>query len=571
VAKRRVNYGPLDPAMSRDLFIRGALVDGEFNTRAAFFEHNRKLIEEVEDLEHKSRRRDILVESHQLYQFYNENVPEGIFSGANFEKWYKQASKDNPKLLFLTKERLMQRDGDEITEEAFPNSLMVQGVPLLVSYHFEPGHEADGMTVEIPVEVLNQFQPHQFDWLAPGLIRNKLIALMRGLPKVLRKRFVPIPDFAQAAAEALVPEDRPLVETLGAYLHRIGGEPVPPVSWDTDSLEPHLKMRFHVLDEDGKTLGHGRDLVALQQQWEHEARERFNTLPKDEWEQDGLKDWAFDELPDMVELTRQGLTFQAYPALVDKQDSVSLRLFNEASEAARYHRQGLRRLFLLSAAGLLKKARRQSPIDQTMCLRYVAVDGPDALKDDFLSAVADAVFLAEPWPKTHTEFEARHALAKTELFKVASAQADVLSQVLDIHHHIGKNLKSRISPVMLGVYKDIQAHIQALIYPGFLRDVSFEQLAHYPRYLKAATIRFERLENDPKKDARKAAEVEPLWDAWRQRYTQQREEGWVDPRVEEFRWLLEELRVSLFAQELKTTQPVSTSKLEKMWKNLIRN
>ncbi|MCP4699206.1 MAG: ATP-dependent RNA helicase HrpA [Gammaproteobacteria bacterium] len=568
VVRRKVNYGPIDPKTSRELFIRAALVAGEYHTKADFYQHNHTLIKEIETLEHKSRRPDILADENELYEFYAARIPENIYSGVAFEKWRTREERKTPRLLFLTRETLMRHAGAEVTAQAFPDSLSVKGMALALQYHFEPSHPQDGITVQIPVQILNQLAPSRFDWLTPGLLKEKLIALMRGLPKSLRKNFVPIPDVAQTAYEMLMPGEVPLTEALGNYLHRISGIIIPADAWRMEDLPAHLRMNYRLVDEQDKPLGMSRDLRVLQQQWSEQAHARFQQLPGHPLERDHLKTWDFGDLPAKVTLDGQSIKLEGFPALVDKHEYADLKIFDNEKKAQRQHRAGLRRLFLLCAVPALKKLRRQLPVTHTMCLQYATVDRCESLKEDFLFALADAVFLVNPLPVTQQAFEQRLKQGSLKIAAEAGPQAEVLKEALAGYHEVAKQFKGVFPLGKLKTIKEIQAHTARLVYPGFLRETPFERMKHLPRYLKAVRYRLERLDHKPEMDARLAAEIAPLWRAYLQRGEQQRKAGIQDPRLDEFRWMLEELRVSLFAQTLRTPYPVSVKRVEKAWSEL---
>jgi ATP-dependent helicase HrpA len=585
VVKRKVNYGPIDPVLSRQIFIRSALVEGDYESDAEFFKHNRKLIEQVEELEHKARRLDILVDEQTLYEFYETRVPEGIYSGAQFETWRKQVEPKEPKLLFLTREEIMRQRGEGITRQAFPDFFQIQGARLKLEYHFEPGVDADGVTLNLPVQMLNQLSPARCEWLVPGLLHEKIVALMRGLPKQVRKQFVPLPDFAQAALEALEPGDLPLGEALGHYLHRISGVAVPPDAWDAAKLPAHLRMNFRLQDERGQVLAMGRDLAVLQAQWHDQAQERFARLPKHGLEREHLTDWDFGELPEEVKVKLKGLSLPGYPALVDTGQDTALHVFSDKSEALRAHRAGLRRLFALQAAPTLKQLRRQAGLSRELILYYAALGKPEDLKDDLAEALVDEIFLASPWPHNRAEFTQRLEQGRAMLFPQAAERLAVLEGVMRDYHALKRDFPvlADFDPSQVRELKDlarlqtsnmayreavedIRAHLGQLVYPGFARHAPFAQLKHFPRYLKAIRLRLERLKQAPGKDAQRAAEFAPLWQA----YCRRREAvSAPDQALENFRWLLEELRVSLFAQELKTAVPVSVARAEKAWKDVI--
>ncbi|WP_216092869.1 ATP-dependent RNA helicase HrpA [Candidatus Marithrix sp. Canyon 246] len=560
IAKRKINYGPIDPKYSREIFIRGALVEAEYNTRAAFFKHNQELIADIERLEHKSRRQDILVDSEDVYAFYNKHIPEGIYNGKAFETWLAKAN--NPKLLFLTREDLMQHTADNITAHVFPDYIHINSMTLPLNYHFEPKHEKDGVTVTIPLALLNQLNPAFFEWLVPGLLEEKIIALLRSLPKQLRKSFVPVPDVAKDAVDELkLPTvsfreggsyleypKQSLIEALTRYCHRRLGKPVEQNIWNLETLPTHLLMNFQIVEN--AEVAMGRDLVELQQKWGTHATENSQQQIADTsgLERDKLTKWDFGDLPEQVTLPLEGITVQGYPTLIDQETHVALRVLDNPNKAKQEFSNGLRRLFMLNLP--TKKLQRQMPIDHKLCLQYMKIGkNCEQFKQDMLITIIDSLFLTEPLARTSTEFEQRLVTGKSKVMQLASEYAQHLEKVLEEYHQLTQKLNKSKHPSTT----EIKQHLKHLIYDGFIKDIPLSQLKHIPRYLKAIQIRLTRLEHDPQKDARKAAEIDNLW----KKYIK-------SPKVE-VKWMLEELRVSLFAPELKTAYPVSVQRVERMF------
>ncbi|MDY6991387.1 MAG: ATP-dependent RNA helicase HrpA, partial [Pseudomonadota bacterium] len=569
VAKRKINYGPIDPQVARSIFIRQALVEGDYQSNAAFLKHNQALIQEIEHLEHKARRQDILIDDEQMYQFYDARIPEAIYNGKSFEHWRLQAERHDPQILFLSRDELMRQSAANITPHAFPDHIVINEVVLTLSYQFEPGREDDGVSVDLPLALLNQLSPQPFEWLVPGLLEEKIIALLRSLPKTLRKAFVPVPDVARHALAELpaprvtfnaegsfleVPMES-LHALLNRYCHRRLGKPMP--AWQLTSLPEHLLMNFRLLDNHKQFLAMGRDLSALQQHWgQHASNECSQEVAKDSGlERDHLTRWDFGELPEQVNLTINGVKVQGFPTLIDQQDQVALRILDNEQAAQQQFRLGLRRLFLFALP--TKKLLKQMPIPHQLCLQYMKVGPCEHLKTDLLSTLIDAALLTEPLPRTQSAFEQRLAQGKQQILPLASEYVAQLAQVLTEYHQLTTELRAaRAHPAL----PEIKQHLAQLIYEGFVQHTPLAQLKHLPRYLKASRIRLQRLQHDPHKDEQKARQIKPLWEAYWQHH---------DPAaLTEFRWMLEELRVSLFAQELKTPYPVSLQRLEKVWQQL---
>ncbi|MEZ5672482.1 MAG: DUF3418 domain-containing protein [Thiotrichaceae bacterium] len=567
VPKRKVNYGPLDPKTAREIFIQKALVEGEYHSRDKFFQYNRELINEIETLEHKARRQDILVDEQRIFEFYAGKLPSTVYDAPSFEKWRKQVEADSPKILFLQREDLMLPSGDKVTDSSFPDYFAINQVQLPLSYHFEPGHEKDGVTVEIPLTLLNQLAPQPFEWLVPGLLEEKIVALLRSLPKSLRKLFVPVPDVARAAWENFInsPQLRQqsLYQTLYTFLQRKRAEALPKEIFEIETLPLHLLINFQLVDA-GKVLESGRDLIKLQQKWGTHASQNAQQqiAEMSSFKPGQFKTWSFGELAEQVDLQINGIMVKGFPTLVDKSSHVELQVLDNPSVAKQELWKGLRRLFLLNIPS--KNLIKQMPINHKLCLQYIKLGTEEQLKVDILAASVDTVFLIEPLPRNATQFEQRLSEGKKRLLTVANEFADTLSNLLTEFATVNSQL------VKLGkkfpVLADVRKHLDSLIYTGFVCHTPLVQLKHFPRYLKAVQIRLDKLERDPAKDEIKSAQLRPLWQAYWQRIQQVGEQEQL--ALQEFRWLLEELRVSLFAQELKTASPISLQRLEKIWEKL---
>ncbi len=583
VPKRRVNYGPINPEEARQIFIRAALVAGDFDTRAPFFKHNRELIAEIEGLEAKSRRRDVLVDEQVLYQFYDERIPPDIYSGPTFDKWRRQAERENPQLLFLTREYMMRHGAAGVTAEQFPDTFTTDSLRLPLAYRFEPGDPMDGVTVKVPLAALNQLRPVPFEWLVPGLLKDKIVALIKSLPKSLRRNFVPVPHFADACIEALTPyKEGSLLDALAWHLRRMTGVEVPREAWKADELPPHLSMNFQLVDEQGRPIAAGRDLERLQRDFGAQAQQSFAQLPTSEYERDNITHWNFGDLPEQVEFKRGGVTLKGYPALVDRGNSVLLRLFDSPAVAEEETRAGLRRLFTLQIPQQMKYLEKNLPGLQTMCLQYASVpplpgeseERRDAkplslceeLKQDLITAIVDRAFFMEDAPvRSAAVYEARRDAAAKRLVAVANELCDLAGRILAEHHTLVKRLKTLASAAHINACNDAREQLNRLVYRGFAARTPYQWLVHLPRYLKAIGLRLDKLAYSAGKDTQKMMEIALLWKAYLQREEKQRRERVRDPELEQYRWMIEELRVSLFAQELKTAFPVSVKRLEKQW------
>ncbi len=569
VTKRKVNYGPIDPVVSRELFIRRALVEGDYESKLDFFRHNRQLVDEIERLEHKSRRQDILADEDIIFEFYARYIPEHINNGRSFERWYRDQDEAQRRQFFLSKQDLMRREAADVGETQFPDSLVVQGVPLALSYHFEPGHPDDGVSVTVPLPMLNQLTPDRFDWLVPGLLREKIMTLLKGLPKNIRRNFVPVPNYTDVCLEALHPESGvSLIDAMTNHLFKITGIAVPRDAWCLDDLPDHLLMRYCVVDAQGRQTAEGRNLLALQGQQGQHAESSFSQID-DDFGKEGITQWDIGSLPEHVEITRHGVSFLAYPALVDEGETVSLRLIDSPLKAERVMRGGLQRLFMLQLTRQIKYLEKNLPHAQKMCLYYAKMGGCDALKKEIISAVVNHLFIAEQGlVRDESEFSARLSRQRGELGATANAMCDTLMETLERHHNLSKRLKSNVSPFALKASADIHAQLGHLVYPGFITNTPFAILKHFPRYLAAIEKRLEKLTAHLNKDAQLSGQLKKCWEQYQLHAEKNQREHRRDPELEAYRWMIEELRVSLFAQELRTAYPVSFQRLEKQWKKV---
>ncbi len=564
IANRRINYGPLDPALAREIFIRQALVEGEFHCGAAFFQHNRQLLAELEELEVRARR-DLVTDEEALYRFYDERIPEGIYSGPSFETWRKQAERDNPRLLFLDRAALLVEAGPVAGGERFPDHLDLDGLKLPLTYRFTPGADDDGVTLTVPLAAVNQVDPKRLDWLVPGLRAERMAALLKSLPKALRRNFVPVPNYVQALLEVMEPGEESLTEAMAERLRRMTGVGIPEDAWNPEAVPPHLRMRFQVMDVDGKVLVVGRDWAALQAQLRGEARASFAALPTPEFERERLRDWDFGELPEEVSFVRNGIQLRGYPALVAEADgTLALRVLDSPARAAAATRAGLRRLIGWRLGPAFKSLARDLPHFQRMTLHYVGLGTQEALREDLLNAILDQAFLADgPLPRDRAAFDALLERGKTRLAAVRVEVCDTAATILAAYHEVRRALTDE--PAWAEAMADVREQLARLVYPGFLSETPAEWLPHLPRYLRAIALRLQKLRQAPDRDRQRRGDIIRLWEACQRQLERNVRQERHDPELIRFRWLLEELRVSQFAQELKTIAPVSVKRLEEQW------
>ncbi|MGB5080599.1 MAG: ATP-dependent RNA helicase HrpA [Burkholderiales bacterium] len=568
-AKRRVHYGPTDPAEARKIFIRQALVEGEYDTRAPFFAHNRRLVREIEQLEHKSRRPDVLVDDDLIYAFYDSLVPQGIHNGADFDRWRREAEGANPKLLFLKREDLMRHEAAGITTAQFPHELQMTGHRFALEYHHEPGSPRDGVTLTVPLVALNQVDAARCDWLVPGLAREKITRLAKTLPHRLRHPLGPLPEFAQNLIAANPAADVPIAQAIARHARRELNLAIPADAFRTEMLPAHLSMNFRVIDEHARQFAMGRNLAQLRAELGEKAGERFSAIAKADAPAARFTAWDFGDLEEVMEIRRGPQMLIGYPGLVDHGDAVSFEVFDSVDKAREAHRAGLRRLYRLKLKEQARHIEKHLPELQAMVLQFAAFGDAADLKEQLLAVAFDRACMQDPLPRTRAEFERRREEARSRVTLLANEIARLVAIIFAEHAALQKKLQP-MSKVFPGPCREIQDNLARLMAGRFIEKTPYERLQHFPRYLRAASLRLEKLRADPQRDARLAAELAPLCLQWQRERSKQAKSGTADPRLEQFRWLLEELRVQTFAQELKTPTPVSVKRLTKMWQTMSR-
>ena len=560
-AKKRVHYGPMNVPESREVFIRQALVEGEFDTRAPFFAHNQKLIGEIEALEHKARRPDVLVDDELIFAFYDSRIAAHIHNGATFEAWRKDAERTDAKLLYLKKDDLMRHEAAGITTDQFPPQLKIDSVSFALSYNFSPGKNDDGVTLTVPLALINQVSSTRCEWLVPGLLAEKVAQLIKTLPQKLRRNLVPVPEFAAAFCRDVVSANTPLLQALVRYIRDQKQLDVLLDAFRLEQLPAHLLMNFRVMDEHGRQLGMSRNFSQLHSEHAPRAAPVIAAVALDKQEALGEQrctSWSFGTFTGTRQVKRAGQEVTLFNALVDDRDAVVLRAFDTRDAAQIAHRGGLRRLFMLLLKDQVKYLEKNLPDAQRLGMLFMPFGTQQELHQQLLAMAFDRACLNEPLPNTEAEFSARGREAKNRLLLIAQELARLVLAVLTEHQALQKSLPQLKAHHQAN--QDIRAQLEGLLHGGFIRDTPYERLQHVPRYLKAINLRIEKLRSNPARDAQCMTQLQPLLQAVQKlRSIQQR-----DPRVDEFVWLLQELRVSLFAQELKTPVIVSVKRLEKM-------
>ncbi len=568
VPRNRINFGAVDPEEARHIFIRYALVYEELNSKAKFFQHNHQVIEEIKQLEKKSRRIDIL-DDEAIYQFYDRRIPKLIYATAQFNKWRKEKEQSDRKYLYMDSAEIMLHGADAVTEISYPDNLAINHIRLPLSYQFEPGHENDGVSVDIPLHVLNQIDEHHLEQLVPGMLKEKIEVLLRSLPKRIRRQLLPIPETVKECIQHIDIDASSITGNLTEYLFRRKGIEIKDEDWKQTELPEYLKMNIRVLDQDANVLGSGRNLRQLKSDLSEQLEYSLTQLPNIQDSEESFRRWEFDNLPEVVETEVDGLIIKAYPALVDNHDSVLIQHFDTAKKAQQYMRYGLIRLYFLELKKDLNYLKKNLPELNKIKMYYAALGSADEMVESILYAVVEQLFLPDgKMARTRIDFYASLHEGIPKLIDTGNELCRLLVDILKRHHEITIAMKGSIQPSALEAFADIKEQLAMLIYDGFAEETPLVYLKSMPRYLDAIQKRLEKLSYSPEKDASKLAQLKPLWDEWMALAEKNITSDNVSEALDEFHWMLEEYRVSLFAQELKTTIPVSETRLLKQLKNI---
>lgn len=561
--RRRIDYVAVDPDLAREIFIRHALVHGEWDSGLPVVRDNQASIASIEDLEVRTRRRDILVDEMQLYNFYAARIPRSVHSGAAFKKWYRALP--DPAVLRLSRADLVRDAAPQVAPDDFPEVWRQDGIELPLRYCFEPGSEGDGVTLTIPLALVERIDAQRCEWLVPGLLEEKIVALLRALPKRLRKNFIPVPDFARAAVEAVTPCQGGLLDSIGHALQRMTAVEVPQSAW-SHAIEPHLLMRFAIAGEGGDIIATGRDLERLAESLRGEIEARPPTPTQSAFERNRVNGWSFGPLPERLSCVEDGYTIERFPALSEEGDGVALRLFDKADEAAAAMRSGLRRLIMGELKQETRYLEKNLPDLQRLLLLFSPVGPAVSLKEDIFLAAIERCFLDEtPIPRNAESFADLIAKRRGDFVAAANVVCEQLAQILALHAEVRGRLTANLPWSWIEAARDIQGQIDALVYPGFLAATPSKWLRRMPRYFDAILMRMQKLDSASDRDRLRRSEIEPLC----VRLTQISAKRLAHPeRLVEYRWLLEELRVSLFAQELGALEKVSVKRLDKLWNEI---
>ena len=562
VVARPVNYGSIDPTVSREIFIQSALVEGDWNTKHKFFKQNQQLIREVEELEHKSRRRDILVDERTLFEFYDQRIGTDVVSQKHFDTWWKKAEKQDPELLNFERSFLINDDAEQVSKLDFPNFWHQGNLKLKLTYQFEPGTDADGVTVHIPLPLLNQVEMTGFDWQIPGLREELVIALIKSLPKSYRRNFVPAPNYAQAFLGRAVPLEKPLLDTLIYELRRMTGITVEAEYWNWEQIPSYLKMTFRVVDENGKKIAESMNLDELKFSLKDRVQESISAVADDGIEQSGLHIWSFADLPQCYEQKQRGFSVKAFPAIVDEKDAVGIKLFETEFEQAVAMQQRLRRLLLLNVPSPIKYLHEKLPNKAKLGLYFTPFGRVLDLIDDCIACAVDkliADFGGFVW--NEEGFDKLRDFVRENVNEVTVDIAQKVEQILSLTHQLNQRLKGKMDFTMAFALSDMKSQISGLIYQGFVQKSGYARLPDLLRYLQAIDKRMDKLAQDVNRDRAAMLRVEQVQQAYQQLLAKLPKSKPISDEVAEIRYMIEELRVSLFAQQLGTKYQVSDKRI----------
>lgn len=564
--KRKKVYSSIDPEVSREIFIRDGLVRSEVNTKLPFYRHNTQLVKDIESMEDKTRRKDMLVRDEDIVQLYNERLPGHIVDQASLERWAKTLGEADIDKLYFDREALLAFSGDGPNLGDFPDQIQAGHLALDLDYQFEPGTATDGISVDVPVSVLMQLKEEELDWLVPGMLEEKCIAMVKALPKALRRNFVPVPDVVAKILPAIKTGKGDLKAVLAHQLHRHTGVSLPADCWQNFSLPDHLVMNINVLDQEGRLLDSSRNLTRLKNKFADNSRQVMATFSKNSIEESGLTDWTFGALEEVHEIEQGGLTLLSWPALIDEEESVSLKLLDSPYSALKQSRAGIARLFMLKNRQQLKFLQKNVLQDPIHLPAMKPFGGRDALAQQLVQAAYQSAFqLDQVIPRDKDAFEQHYEAGRALLSETSMRLEVLLYKTLKGFSLAISSLKKHKQNGDVLLQQDINNQLDALLYDGFLAQTPLEVLKEYPRYMEAIVQRLEKYPRQQDKDRQWSQMLQGWWDRYKEKSALYEGQYKDSQALEDFRWMLEELRVSLFAQALGTRYPVSEKRLEKAW------
>ncbi|MFI6072482.1 ATP-dependent RNA helicase HrpA [Actinoplanes sp. NPDC051343] len=560
VPRRRVGYAKIDPALCRELFIRNALVEGDWETHHKFFEENRKLLERIEEIENRARRRDILVDDETVYALYDARIPADVVSSRHFDAWWKKARRTDPDLLTFTRDLLVNAGRDAVDPNAYPDAWLADGVRLPLSYSFEPNSKSDGVTVQVPVALLNKLDPSDFVWSVPGFRKEVVVALIRALPKALRTNFVPVPDWAEAVLDRIPARRGPLPDAVGNELRRLTGTIVPPGAWQPAQVPDHLRVNFRVVDEHGAVVGEGRDLPALQRELAPKVQQTISAAAGN-LERRGITTNDFAAIPRRVAQVRGGYEVNVFPALVDEGDSVAIRVFEDEPSQRLAMIAGTRRLLLLTlppaARYLQGRMDNRAKLELSRANPYRSIAD---LLDDCAGAAIDQLVADAGGPVwSSVEFASLRDTVRQDLVDATEGVVTEVRAVLASAYEVDQRVRTLRDPAMVAALADIRQQLKGLVHTGFVTETGWKQLHHLPRYLRGIVYRLDRLGGNLARDRQLMAQIHEI----EAEYRELRSDLPDSPGLREIRWMIEELRINLFAQTLGTAYPVSDKRIYK--------
>jgi ATP-dependent helicase HrpA len=567
VEARLTAYGKLAPEDARNVFIQQALVEHGYRGKGRFLKHNQSLLEELQALEDRFRRRDLVAEQRIIYNFYDERVPQGIYNQVAFDQWRKEAEGKDPAILKLTRELLLLR-GLSVDEQAqFPEQVSCGGLDFNLTYRFEPGHGQDGVSVAIPLPILHQVPRFYFEWVVPGMLRDKCIALVKGLPKQLRRHFVPVPDFVDKILLSTKAQDRPLTEVLAEQLHRLSGVKIADSDWRQDVLDSWYLTNFILQDEQGKSVAVSRSLEQLQIDFKQQISQGLKQSSNDELSRKNITEWDFESLPEVISLKRGAMTIKAWPCLRDSGEAVDIELQDNPLVAENLTIQGQLRLALIKGRQQINYLNKHLLRGSDLALKAAAVGQRQVLVDAIISAsFQQSMFADGSAVRDKDEFEQRYHEGLSEVVGIAQQMAEIIETCLPLLHQCRKQIRA-MNLAAVYAKSDIEAQVSRLFMPTTISRMSCEQIEQYPRYIRAIEVRLEKLPMQVSKDRQWLEEIQSFVERVSDYDTSLFSRA-LTMDLESYQWALEEYRVSLFAQQLGTKIPISAKRLDKIWQQL---
>lgn len=568
VGKRKINFNKIEPHTCREIFIREALVNGDANIQESFYKANKQLVAEIEGLEQKARRKEYLVDEDRLYEFFDEKLPESVLCQRSFLAWWKKEKQTKGKLLSYTKAFLLNESAEKLNQNEYPDVWQQGNLTLPLSYHFQPGDDDDGISLNIPVGILNQIENKGFDWLIPALRYDLIVALIKALPKTLRRNFVPAPNYADACMNAIEQSDLSMQEALAKQLLKMSGVRIPEEAWHGLVLPEHLKMNFKVIDEKGKLLKQSRDLDGLRESLQGKVKASIKKVAEKGIERTDITAWDFDSIPASYEKKVANMTIKAFPALTDKGNHVDIQLFEQEEIAGQAMLDGVSRLLLMNIPSPIKYLQEKLPNKAKLGLYFNPFGSINELLEDCILAACRHLVSEKGVARDESSFNALRDHVRAEIADLVLTTAIKVEQALSLAHDINKKLKGNVPLNVIQSHGDIKQQLGTLVYKGFVTTSGFNRLDNIIRYLKTIIRRLEKLPIDPNQDRLKMIEIQKVQDAYDQLLSKQRKGIPLPKEMAETRWMIEELKVSLYAQNLKTAYPISSKRILNHLKSL---